>query len=260
MSENLPRVATPAVAIHEFCPGLFVHDGWKRFIGFRIQRCMTIVRLDNGDLLVHSPNTLCGELRAELDRLGPVRFVVLPNKMHGHAADQFIAAYPRVKVFGAPGLAERRRDLVLEGTLGERPEPAWCGVLDQALVGGNAFFTELVFLHRASKTLIVTDLIENIGPEHVSFWGRCVCRLASCYGRAAPSPEHAMYTVDPDAALASLTRIGQWDFDRIILAHGSRIEQGGKEIFARVAAELVERARKRGALRRRIFAWMAKIQ
>jgi len=55
----------------EFAPGLFVHDGTKRFFGFRIQRCMTVIRLGDGRLLVHSPNALDAELKTELDRLGP---------------------------------------------------------------------------------------------------------------------------------------------------------------------------------------------
>ncbi len=43
---------------------------------------MTIVRLANGDLWVHSPTALTNTLQAEVDELGPVRHLVSPNRIH----------------------------------------------------------------------------------------------------------------------------------------------------------------------------------
>lgn len=60
-----------------------------------------------------------------------------------------------------------------------------------------------------------------------------------------PAPEHAFFTLDADAAETSLARIRAWDFDRIVLAHGTRIEDGGKAVFEQIADSLVARARKR---------------
>ncbi len=47
--------------LSEFAPDIFVHDARKRFCGFMIPRCMTVVRLGGDRLLVHSPNTLTPE-------------------------------------------------------------------------------------------------------------------------------------------------------------------------------------------------------
>ncbi|KIG15533.1 hypothetical protein DB30_05556 [Enhygromyxa salina] len=43
---------------------------------------MTVIRLDDGRLLLHSPIRCTPELREELDALGSVAFVAAPNRFH----------------------------------------------------------------------------------------------------------------------------------------------------------------------------------
>ena len=117
-----------------------------------------------------------------------------------------------------------------------------------------------MFLHRASRTLIVTDLIENFRREHLSMAGRIAARLIGIFGRPVPSPEHAMYTDDPEAASESLSRIAGWDFERIILAHGARIEDDAKAALSAVTEELLTKVRSRSRGRRRLYLWMARRQ
>ena len=69
-----------------------------------------------------------------------------------------------------------------------------------------------------------------------------------------------MYTLDPDAAETSLDKIGQWDFERIVLAHGDRIEHDAKRVFAQVAEALLRRARRRAPLRQRLFRLLSRWQ
>jgi hypothetical protein len=246
--------------LEELAPGLFVHDGRKRFLGFLIHRCMTVIRLPSGVLWVHSPNALDKGLRAELDRLGRVGFVVAPNAMHGFAVDAFARAYPEARVLVAPNFPERHPGLGFTRVLGDAPEPAWAGELDQAIVAGNPFLHEVVFLHRATRTLVVTDLVENMRREHLSWWGRVLGRVFDFYGKPVPSPEHCLYTLDPDAAAASLERIRSWDFERIVLSHGARIECDAPGVFAQVAETLVERVRRRAPWKRRLFLWLSSWQ
>ena len=55
---------------------------------------MTVLRLPDGTLLVHSPVPLDADLRAALDALGPVRWVLGPCIQHHFALPDFAAAYP----------------------------------------------------------------------------------------------------------------------------------------------------------------------
>jgi hypothetical protein len=52
------------------------------FFGIPYPTRSAIIRLKNGDLWVWSPIKLAANLRAEVDRLGPVRHLVRPNKLH----------------------------------------------------------------------------------------------------------------------------------------------------------------------------------
>ena len=98
---------------------------------------MSVVRLSGGDLWLHSPIGLTGRLEGKLDRLGPVRFVVCPNRMHHPFVEDYFAAYPDARVYASPGLPEKRPDLPFHGVLGDGPEPGWVGDLDQALFRGD---------------------------------------------------------------------------------------------------------------------------
>ena len=221
---------------------------------------MTVVQLSGSRLFVHSPVPLDAALRRDLDRLGEVAFVVSPNKIHHLSIGEYIDAYPAAKVFASPGLPERRPDLAFDGVLGDQPEPGWDAELDQAEIRGNLFFAEIVFLHRASRTLIVTDLVENLDSETASGFGRMLARLFGVGSEPVASPEHRLYTHDATAAERSFERIRSWDFERIVLSHGALIESDGREVMEGVAGRLLSGARKRSRASRRLLAVIAKLQ
>ena len=68
---------------------------------------MTVVRLANGQLWVHSPVALSAKLIAQLQHLGPVVAVVAPNCAHHLFAGAFMQAFPQAKLYLAPGLARK---------------------------------------------------------------------------------------------------------------------------------------------------------
>lgn len=245
--------------LHELEPGLWVHDGVKRFCGLWLHRWMTVVRLTDGGLFVHSPNEPGPRLRAELEALGPVRCVVAPNRLHSHAMDEMARAYPQATFFGAPGLRRRHPRLRVDRVLGDRPEPEWEEDLDQCHLAGNPLMEEVLFLHRASRTLIVTDFLENIHREQVGLGWRIGCAVFGLWQRVAPAPEHALYTLDASAFEAALARVRAFRFDRILLAHGRFIEVDAEAVFDEVATSVLRRAHARGPLRRgalRCCAWL----
>jgi len=246
--------------VREFAQGIHLVESTVRFYGFRVQTRMTVVRLSDSRLLVHSPVALDIAIRRDLDRLGDVAFLVSPNKIHHLALGEYIDAYPQARVFASPGLPERRPDLRFNGVLGDQPDPAWAAELDQAEVRGNVFFSEIVFLHRASRTLIVADLVENFDRHTASVVARTFARLFGVGSEPVGSPEHRLYTSDATAASESLERIRSWDFERIILAHGTLIQSGGHAVMDAVGEHLLAQARRRSNPSKRILALMARLQ
>ena len=149
------------------------------------------MRLADGGLFVWSPIALTADLKAAVDALGPVRFLVSPNLLHHLFLGEWKAAYPQARLYASPGLRKRRKDLAFDGDLGDAPDPAWAADIDQVAVRGSPWITEVVFFHRASGTAIFTDLIENFPPDWFRGWKSFVARLD---GIVQPHPGRAART------------------------------------------------------------------
>jgi hypothetical protein len=189
---------------------------------------MTVAQLADGTLWLHSPVAFSSALADELAKLGPVAHVVAPNCMHDTFLEGWFAAYPSARFHGAKGFSKFRPDLKFTDPLGDTPDPAWAAVFDQRLMRGMPRLNEVVFLHRASRTLIVTDLAFNLGPE-MPFLSRVLLRINDCYCRFGPSRLLRTAIKDRAALRGSLDEILNWDFDRVVLSHGRNLETGAKD-------------------------------
>ena len=92
----------PTGTLKPVTDGLWIVDGPAIDFGylglkFPFPTRMTIVRLADGGLWVHSPTELSASLRGEVDALGRVRHLVAPNRIHYWWMEEWLAAYP-----GAP--------------------------------------------------------------------------------------------------------------------------------------------------------------
>ena len=227
--------------LQQLAADLWIADRPQRFYGLEVGTRMTVIRLSDGSLLLHSPVALDQALRDELDALGPVRNVVAPNRFHHLYAGEAARACSGAALWVGPGLDRKRPDLVIAGVLGDEAPAAWKGQVDQLFFRGRPFEDEVVFLHRASRTLILCDLAFNFGPR-APFATRLLMRLIGGYGRFGPSGLDPLLIRDRRAARESLERILTWDFDRIIVAHGDDIlESGGPQALRSGYARLLAR-------------------
>ena len=218
-------------ALREVAPDrLWVAEMPLRFYGVEVGTRMTVCRLSDGDLWLHSPVRLTEELRENLDRLGAVRFVVAPNKLHHLFVGEYFSTYPEARVYAPPGLPEKRPDLPFHGVLGDAPEPGWADDLDQTVFSGERQLEEVVFFHRACRTLILADLVQSGHPG--SPWlTRLATRLNGTYEHPGPPAPVRLGFRDKAAARASLERVLSWNFEWIVLAHGRVVETSGKAVF-----------------------------
>jgi hypothetical protein len=217
---------------------LWIAERPQRFYGLAVGTRMTVIRLAGGRLLLHSPVALDPELRRELDALGRVCFAVAPNRVHHLHAGEVAAAYPEARLWVAPGLERKRPDLVFVDVLGDEAPAEWRGEVDQVFFRGRPYENEVVFCHRASRTLLLCDLAFNFGPRAAAPT-RLLMRLLRSYGRFGPSTLDPWLIRDRAAARQSLERILAWDFDRVVVAHGEVLERGGREALRRGYAWLL---------------------
>jgi hypothetical protein len=217
------------------------HDLWVearplRFAGVETGTRMTIVRLADGRLFVHSPVSLDAETRKAADALGPVKAVVAPSGFHHLFVGEWMRAYPDAVVCCCPGLERKRRDLPWARVLGDVPEPEWRGEVDQVYFAARKLESEVIFFHRASRTLICADAVFNLA-KHPSPFTRAVALLM---GNRKPGPTllERILIRDRRAAREQIDRMLAWNPDRIVLAHGALIETGGAEVLRRAYAWL----------------------
>ncbi len=247
----------------EFAPGLWYAEAEVRFLGVLLSTRMTVVALPDGGLALISPLVMADDIIRQLAPLGPVRHAMSPNKIHNLGLESVAHQWPQVQVWASPGLPERRPGITYAGVLDDTPHPDWAGVLDQLTTQGNTFFSEVVFFHLPSKTLIVADLIENFTDRtKVRPVARAAAKAMHIYGRALPSPEFRAFTEDAAAAGARLDQIGAWPFEHILLAHGEMIHgfEQSHEVLREVRDFLVAEVEARPAYRRKLYHFIGAIE
>ena len=211
---------------------LWITDSPLRFLGLEVGARMTVVRLPGGKLLLHSPIAATADLVRDVKALGPVEYLVAPNRLHHLFVEEWQRACPDASIYVAPGLDTKRADLAITGVLTDEPEPGWKDSVDQVLLGGFPFANEVVFFHRPSATLIATDLAFNIGPSSPPLT-RLAFRLGGTYRRLSPTLLERLLVRDREAFRQSLERILAWPFERVVVAHGEVSETGGREDLIR---------------------------
>jgi hypothetical protein len=201
---------------------------------------MAVIRLFNGSLFVWSPVALSGPLRASIDVLGPVRYLVSPNALHHLFISEWKSAYPEARLYASPRLRGKRKDLAFDATLTDAPEPEWAAEIDQVVLHGSFYLTEVVFFHRHSRTALFADLIQNFPPDWFKGWRGMVARLG---GIVAPNPstpsDWRASFLDRGAARAALNRVLAWPIERVLIAHGDLPTVDGAAFVRRAFAWLL---------------------
>ena len=227
----LANTAAPAQALDPLAENVWAVKRRLRFLGAEVGTRMTVVRLNAGGLWLHSPVPLSNELAKQLADLGPIRHLVAPNRMHHLFIGQVHEQAPDAGLFIAPGLAEKRPQLAAGTVLENGVEYPWSGEIDHHCVGGLRVLGEVVFCHRPSRTLILTDLAFNIGNE-APFFSRLFHRLNGAYGRLrCPRDVRWLFVARRKELAESLRVIDSWDFDRVVMAHGNVVREGGRQAF-----------------------------
>jgi hypothetical protein len=219
---------------------LWIVDGPEiRFgLGLRIPfpTRMTIVRLSGNGLWLHSPVAPDPELVARVRALGPVRILVAPNRLHYWWLPEWAALFPESAVFIPPGLARTaKKQLPDHQTLGDEPSPLWADTIDQLMVSGS-IVTEAAFFHRASRTLILTDLIENFELSRVRSRSiRLLLRMGGVVDPDGKAPiDMRLSYLGRRAALRNVIRkMLAWKPNRVIFAHGRWYDHGGEQELRR---------------------------
>lgn len=208
---------------------------WTRDMPFKLNGIpvgarMTVVKLENDKLLIHSPIQLTTALQLELSQLGAIQAIVTPNMNHHLFLSEWWLAYPEAYFFAPPGLQNKRTDLAFDDALSAHSPQIWQHQLYQTLLRGSDRMEEVIFCDPLSNTLIVGDTLAWFRPS-TNIFTMALALANGCYQHPA-MPLYWRWTFQNKTRLRqSLQEILTWPFDRIILSHGHNIETDGKAFF-----------------------------
>lgn len=205
--------------------------------GLKLPVRTTVVRLQSGALVVLSPPKLDSDLEGWLRQQGEVAAVVAPNAFHHLFVSEFLLVFSSGRLFVAPGLLRRAPSLLTAAVLENAPPALWAAETQQAVFGPVGAFSEVVFFHRPTETLILTDLAFNL-TVFDSLLDRVVWRAfgaPSCFG---PSRMARLTLLrDKKAAEEYLRPVREWSFRRIVVSHGQVLEHNAQTEFRRAFAK-----------------------
>lgn len=215
---------------------IWAHEDSMPLAGLPLRLRMTIVKLQGGKLWLHSPTKLSPELKQSIDELGEVAFIVGAGNGHNIWLSMWEDAYPNAELYVSDGIPAKVQ-LKNPKLISAAGTDIWPADFLQATMPSVPLFDETVFLHRASQSLIVTDIIQHYDshlPQKLTariakslfgflgFKGKCV----------APPLKMGFVRKNKAAFSAFIEQIKSWEFEQIIVTHGDVIDKDAKQVFA----------------------------
>lgn len=207
----------------EIADGLWHDTHDHTMVGVQFRTRSTLARLADGGLWMHSPIPLDDARARQVDALGELRHIVAPNGWHDSYAAAAKERYPNATLWASPALRQSKAKLPVDAWLGET-DPPWANELQPLLIEGAPKADELVFLHAPTRTLIVTDLLFQIRHPVNTLTKLVLWMSGTNGGKLAQSRLWRLVTKDRAAAGRSVHKMLEWEFDRVVLAHGDFVE------------------------------------
>ncbi len=218
--------------------GLWEYNAPMTMIGIDAGHRMQIIQLSDDRLMVISPVQWSKELAGDLLPLGEVAYVVAPSIMHDLFVKDFAGHYPEAVFMAAPGMKEKFPKWNIANDIPLLWPDTAKGELEFLVVEGIPHLNETVFFHRKSRSLIIADLVFNLGYSG-SWLSSALLKLFGVYRKVGPSRYFKTFIKDRRAMRQSIDRILQWDFERIIVGHGKNIENKARQTFEKAYEFLI---------------------
>ncbi|HYF36722.1 MAG TPA: hypothetical protein VD994_15610 [Prosthecobacter sp.] len=203
-------------------------------VGTQHGRNVTVIRLSSGKTILHSLAPFTTADVAAISGLGPPGWLVEAMLLHDTYAREGQQAFPGVPFLAPPGFSKQ----IDPPALPLLPTPVeWGDEIDVISIEGAPRLKEHVMLHRPSRSLIVADLIFNFRSDERG-WDRFFHRHIAGFKRyPGISRIFKLCVTDRAAFQSSVSKVMEWDFDRIIVGHGEVIECDGKALLQRALAD-----------------------
>ena len=216
-----------AISLEPLAEDVWTVNAEARALGVSIGHRMTVVRRKSGGLVLHSPVAYSDELVRVLTELGPIEHWIAPSRTHDLHLDEWFEHLPGAATWGAPKLRKPHPEWSFTGWLAEDLDAPWRDEFDLLPLEGAPRLGEWVFLHRPSRTAICADVLFNLGRGGRGVDG-LLQRVLGIRGEARADRLLLLVIKDRKAWNASLRRMLEWDFERLVVGHGTPITEDPK--------------------------------
>ena len=219
--------------LQEFGRDIWIVDGPDvRFAGIHMPTRMTVARLKTGGLWVHSPIKFSAELNASISRLGTVEVLVAPNKFHHLYLADWMSTWPKAQAFATEQLVSKKAQIKFTGQLSEVAPKIYTSDIAQTIFRGNRVFEEAVFFHRASQTLIMTDLLLNVHTDQQSWISRVYAKFDQVAFPNGGVPRMLRASMKNRAIAKNAVRqMLAWNPKKLVFCHGELFSGNGVEVI-----------------------------
>lgn len=193
--------------------------------GMSLRRTMTVVRRHNGSILLHSPIALDEERLRELEALGPIMALVVPNAGHRLDAPAFKARYPNAALFCPRGGRAKIEEVVAVDNTYE-------GYVDDGTVhfenlAGVADGEGAMFVRSSDGvTVVINDVVMNMDKKKDLLGYLFTTVLGSAPGPRVSRLIRLLYVKDQPALRRHLERLAETpNLRRLIVSH-EKVESG----------------------------------
>lgn len=202
-----------------------------------LNRLMTIVRMQDGRLLVHNAMALEEELMSDIEAWGKIAFIVVPNGWHRLDCAVFKKRYPDARIVCPAGGRKKVEevvpvDLTYDDFKGDET------VSFEHMAGLNQAEGVMKIRSEDGVTLVFNDLVFNV-PHQGGFTGLVFRVLGSTGGPRVTRIMRFAAVKDKRAVREHLERLAETpDLVRIIPGHGLLIDRDVKATLHAVASGL----------------------
>jgi hypothetical protein len=200
-------------------------------------RRMTVLALHEGGSAIWSPVPLREAEMSRIEGLGPVRFLIVPNRGHRLDLRPWKERYPEARVIAPPTARKAVTEAAaVDATTDVIGDP---DIEFQTVAGTKEDEFALIIRKADDRTLILNDILSNV--RHPKGLGAHVLARLLGFGVKRPRtsrPVRLMFVKEP-SALANQFRA--WaampQLRRIIVSHGDVIDQAPREALMQAAAD-----------------------
>ncbi len=196
-----------------------------RILGIDFKRNVTLLRLGDGRVIIHSSARFTERDVAAIRRFGQPAWLVEATLMHDTFAKEGHQAFPDLGYLAPEGFAEASRI----STTSLCPPPSdWTGEIDVFKIDGVRSNEHALF-HRRSRTLVVADLFFSFAKDirgWPRFFVRHFMRLSRLFGVSAFF--HLFAVRDKEGFKHSINALLDLDFERLSVAHSEPVDKDAK--------------------------------